>query len=99
MSSNREEDEQGLNGDLLLALLTGKCPHEIQLTRVMAILGALTMRQPGGTVTVSHEEMLALAERPLKVESTPAGIEVTVIDRPSEADVKQPTHAAPPGRQ
>ena len=38
MEDDREEQE-GLTADELIAVLTGKCVHEVQLGRIMGLLG------------------------------------------------------------
>lgn len=96
MNSNRDDEKQGLSPDELLAILTGKCLHEVQLTLAMAMLGALVIRA-GGTVTLTPEEMLALSERAISIDGGPDGFRLEVIARPTEQ--KQPTHQAPSTRQ
>lgn len=95
--SNDRNEEEGLSHDELLAILTGKCPHEIQLQRAMGMLGAVAARQ-GGSMTVTHEELMALTGRALKIEGFDGGFHVSVMDPQSETP-KQPTHPAPPTRQ
>lgn len=98
MSSNREEDE-GLSPDELMALLLGKCPHEIQLHRVMAVLGALVARQ-GGRMELDALELHVLGGRALRIETSPrtGKIELELMDAPAP-EQKLPTHTAPSTRQ
>lgn len=96
MSNDRNDEEQGFTPDELLALLTGKCVHEVQLTRAMAMLGALVARA-GGSVTITPEEMLALSQQAISIDGGPEGFRIEVISRPDA--VKPPTHVAPATRQ
>lgn len=97
--SNDHNDEEGLSPDDLLALLLGKCPHELQLHKVMAVLGAVVARQ-GGRMELDHEELLVLGGRAMRIETNPATgkVELELMDAPP-ADQKQPTHVAPATRQ
>lgn len=97
MSNDR--DDEGLSPEDLLALLLGKCPHELQLHRVMAVLGAVVARQ-GGRMELDHEELLTLGGRAMRIETNSATgkVELELMDAPS-AEPKQPTHVAPATRQ
>lgn len=100
MSNDRNDDNEGLDlEDLLLSALTGKCPHELQLGRVMGVLGAVVHRN-GGSLTLEEHELMALNGRALKIEMDrrTGKVEVSLVDGPVE-EQKQPTHAAPPTRQ
>lgn len=99
MNSNRDDEEQGLSPDELMALLTGKCPHEIQLHRAMAVVGALVARQ-GGRMELDADELLVLGGRALRIETSPrtGKIELELMDAPAP-EQKLPTHTAPSTRQ
>lgn len=90
----REED--GLSADELLAILTGKCVHEVQLGRVMGLLG-LAATQAGGKLELRLDGLRAIEGRGISIaideRSGTAAVEVT--DRPPEPANVEPTHEAP----
>lgn len=101
MNSNRDDDREGMDlQDLLLGALLGKCPHEIQLGRTMAVLGAIVQRN-GGPIELDMMEVMDLNGRALKIEADGQTGKMTValIDAPVDEPAKQPTHDAPPTRQ
>lgn len=99
MNSNHDDEGMDLQ-DLLLGALLGKCPHEIQLGRTMAVLGAIVQRN-GGPIELDMTEVIELNGRALKIEAdgTTGKMTVALIDAPVDEPAKQPTHDAPPTRQ
>lgn len=95
--NRNSDDPRGISPEDLFALISGMCPHEIQLQRVMALLGAIVTRS-GGVLTVSHEEVMSLANQGLSIEGSETGIVISVVD-PRAEEPKQPTHSAPSTRQ
>lgn len=91
------EENEGLTADELLGLLTGRCAHEVQLHRVMGVLG-LAALQAGGKLELKLDGMTDLDGRGIAISiderSGTATVEVT--DRPPEAAQAEPTHEAPP---
>lgn len=102
MNNDRDDEHEDMSlEDLLLSALIGKCPHELQLGRVMGVLGAVVHRN-GGSITLEEHELMALNGRALKIkmdrQTGKVEVEVSLVDGPVE-EQKQPTHAAPPTRQ
>ena len=77
MEGDREEQE-GLTADELVALLTGKCAHEVQLGRVMGLLG-LTAANAGGKLQLKLDGLKALDG---------TGISVTIDEAAGTATVE-----------
>lgn len=92
-----KKEEDGLSADKLLAILTGKCVHEVQLGRVMGLLG-LAAIQAGGKPELRLDDLRSLEGRGIAIaideRSGTATVEVT--DRPPEQANVEPTHEAPP---
>lgn len=100
MSNDRDDEREGMTlEDMLLSALTGKCPHELQLGRVMGVLGAVVLRS-GGSIELDEQELMALNGRALEIEMDRATgkVSVQLVDGPAD-EVKQPTHVAPATRQ
>lgn len=56
MSRQDDEEEEGFTPDELIAMLTGRCPHEVQRDRVMGLLG-LAATENGGKLVLSLEKL------------------------------------------
>lgn len=96
MEDDREEQE-GLTADELIAVLTGKCVHEVQLGRIMALLG-LAAVHAGGKLELKLDGLKALNGKGVGIAIDEAAGTATVelLDAPRGGeDVKiEPTHFA-----
>lgn len=100
MSSDRNDEGGAMSlEDLLLGAMLGKCPHEVQLGRVMGVLGALVARN-GGPIELETKELEGLDGRALKIEMDRVTGRVTVelLDAPPKAEEPVHVHDAPPSR-
>ena len=98
MQDGRDDDEQeGLTADELLAVLTGKCVHEVQRDRIMALLG-LAAARAGGKLELKLDDLKALHGKGVGIAIDEAAGTATVelLDAPrGSEDVKiEPTHFA-----
>lgn len=99
MSDNTEKKDGGLSADELLAILTGKCLHEVQLGRITGLLGLVAL-QAGGSVELRLDGLKELDGR---------GIAIAIDERAGTATVRltdnglgdevTPTHDAPSALQ
>lgn len=96
MEDDREE-QKGLTADELIAVLTGKCVHEVQLGRVMVLLG-LAAANVGGKLQLKLDDLKALHGKGVGIAIDEAAGTATVelLDAPrGSEDVKiEPTHFA-----
>lgn len=96
MEDDREE-QKGLTADELIAVLTGKCVHEAQLGRVMALLG-LAAANVGGKLQLKLGGLKALNGKGIGIAVDEAAGTATVelLDAPrAEGKSKiEPTHPA-----
>ena len=96
MEDDREEQE-GLTADELIAMLTGKCVHEVQLWRIMGLLG-LAAANAGGKLLLKLNGLKALDGKGVGIAIDEAAGRATVelLDAPrGSEDVKiEPTHFA-----
>ena len=96
MEDDREEQE-GLTVDELIAVLTGKCVHEVQLGRIMGLLG-LAAANAGGKLQLKLDGLKALDGKGVGIAIDEAAGTATVelLDAPrAEGELKiEPTHPA-----
>ena len=97
MQDDRDDEQEGLTADELLAVLTGKCVHEVQRDRIMALLG-LAAAHAGGKLELKLGGLEALDGTGLSVTIDEAAGTATVelLDAPrTEGEPKiEPTHPA-----
>lgn len=95
MEDDREEQE-GLTADELIAVLTGKCVHEVQLGRIMGLLGLAA--NAGGKLQLKLDGLKALDGKGIGIAIDEAAGTATVelLDAPrAEGEPKiEPTHPA-----
>lgn len=100
MEDDREE-QKGLTADELIAVLTGKCVHEVQLGRVMVLLG-LAAANVGGKLQLKLDGLKALNGKGIGIAVDEAAGTATVelLDAPrTEGKPKiEPTHPASTAR-
>ena len=96
MEDDRKEQE-GLTADELIAVLTGKCVHEVQLGRIMVLLG-LAAANVGGKLQLKLDGLKALDGKGIGIAVNEAAGTATVelLDAPrTEGEPKiEPTHPA-----
>lgn len=94
--SRHDDEEEGFTPDELIAMLTGRCPHEVQRDRVMGLLG-LAAAEAGGKLVLSLEKLkkmngLAVA---IHFDEEAGTATVEVLEAPTKAaDVPKPTHTS-----
>lgn len=96
MQDDRDDEQQeGLTADELLAVLTGKCVHEVQRDRIMALLG-LAAAHAGGKLELKLDGLKALNGKGVGIAIDEAAGTVELLDAPRGGeDVKiEPTHFA-----
>ena len=98
MQADRDDEQQeGLTADELLAVLTGKCVHEVQLGRIMGLLG-LAAANAGGKLQLKLDGLKALDGKGIGIAIDEAAGTATVelLDAPrAEGEPKiEPTHPA-----
>lgn len=97
MEDDREEQE-GLTADELIAVPTGKCVHEVQLGRIMGLLG-LAAANAGGKLQLKLDGLKALLDGKgiaIAIDEAAGTATVELIDVPrTEGEPKiEPTHFA-----
>jgi hypothetical protein len=96
MEDERKEQE-GLTADELIAVLTGKCVHEVQLGHIMVLLG-LAAANAGGRLQLKLDGLKALDGKciGIAVDEAAGTATVELLDAPrTEGERKiEPTHPA-----
>lgn len=90
-------DLEDLSEDEVIAILTGKCLHEVQLGRIMALLG-LAAKAAGGKLELRMADLEGLGGIAIAIDKSTGIATVEVMPSPPE-DVPTPTHEAPLTRQ
>ncbi len=90
-------DLEDLSEDEVIAILTGKCLHEVKLGRIMALLG-LAADAAGGKLELRMEDLEGLGGIAIAIDKSTGLVTVEVMPSPP-ADTPTPTHEAPPTRQ
>lgn len=96
--SQHDEDE-GLTRDQLLSALTGKCLHEIQLGRIMGVLG-LAAAANGGKLVLPLEGLKELdgVGIGIAIDEAAGTATVELVNGASSEGLPTPTHAASTSR-
>ena len=92
MEDDREEQE-GLTADELIAVLTGKCVHEVQLGRIMGLLG-LAAANAGGKLQLKLDGLKALDGKGIGIAIGTATVELLDASRAEGEPKIEPTHPA-----
>ena len=97
-------EEEGLTADELLGLLTGRCAHEVQLHRVMGVLG-LAALQAGGKLELKLDGMKDLDGRGIAISidersgTGTATVATGTVDQPPAAGLSPTSWARVAHRQ
>ncbi len=91
--------DEGLTHDELIAAITGQCVHEVQVNRVMGLLGLIALAN-GGKVTLSLEGLDALENKGIDIRldqkantATVEVVNVSAAEGPQpEENIAEPTH-------
>lgn len=91
---DHDEDQQGLSPDELVAILTGRCVHEVQLGRLMGLLG-LAAANAGGKLELKLDGLKLLDGKGIGIafDEKAGTATVELLDAPKGEDI-QPTHFA-----
>lgn len=87
-----DNQEEGLTPDELVAVLTGRCVHEVQLGRLMGLLG-LAAANAGGKLELKLDGLKALDGKGIGIafDEKAGTATVELLDAPKGDDIK-PTH-------
>lgn len=96
MKNDREEQES-LTADELIAMLTGKCVHEVQLDRIMGLLG-LAAANAGGKLQLKLDGLKGLNGKGIGIAIDEAAgtatVELLNAPRVEGGPKIEPTHPA-----
>lgn len=89
-----DNQEEGLTPDELVAVLTSRCVHEVQLGRLMGLLG-LAAANAGGKLELKLDDLKALDGKGIGIafDEKAGTATVELLDAPKGDDIK-PTHFA-----
>lgn len=89
-----DDQEEGLTPDELVAVLTGRCVHEVQLGRLMGLLG-LAAANAGGKLELKLDDLKALDGKGIGIAfDEKAGTATVELLDASKGDDIKPTHFA-----
>lgn len=90
-------DLEDLSEDEVIAILTGKRLHEVQLGRIMALLW-LAAKAAGGKLELRMEDLEGFGGIAIAIDKS-TGIATVEVIPPPPGDAPTPTHEAPLTRQ